>query len=396
VIKLNTYLKGDRHVWTLALLLALASLPLVYSASTQVAYLVGGGNTFSFLAKHMVHLMLGFVLMYLAHRIPYKYYSGLTLLLMPAAIILLVVTLAQGTTIGEANAARWIRIPGLGWTFQTSAFAILVLLMYVARWLNKHQNKPYTFKESWWLVGTIGLVFLLILPANFSTAALSLLLVATVLFAGGYPIKYLLYLGGMAVAGLGLFILVVTAFPNISNRVETWKARIEHFGSENPEENYQVNKAKMAIATGGVTGQGFGKSVQRNFLPQSNSDFIFAIITEEYGVVGALTVLAFYFYLFIRVITIAHKADSLFGRMLALGIGLNITFQALINMGVAVNLLPVTGQTLPLVSAGGSSIWMHCLGLGVLLSISRGSLTDQQETGEFTFEEPTHEVQATA
>ena len=394
MIKLNEYLKGDRQIWTLALLLALASLPLVYSASTQVAYMVGGGNTFAFLGKQVVHLTLGFVLMFFMHRIPYTLYSGLVRILMPFAVVLLLVTLFQGTTIGEANAARWIRIPGIGVTFQTSALAIVVLLMFVARWLHHHKGKNYTFLESKWLILGIALVAGLILPANFSTAALAVALVGMVLFIGQYPIKYLLGLAGMAVTGLALFILLVMAFPNISNRVETWKARIENFGSEDPDENYQVNKAKMAIALGGVTGQGFGKSVQRSFLPQSNSDFIFAIISEEYGFIGAFVILLLYLWLFIRILVVSRNAKSLFGSLLALGLGLNIIVQALINMGVAVNLLPVTGQTLPLVSAGGSSIWMHCIALGIILSVSRGVENAEEEIREF--ETLQHEPVATA
>lgn len=373
-------IKGDRVVWVLAVALAAVSFLSVYSASSNLAYLYGNGNTIAILGKHFIHLVLGFALMYGAHKIPYRYYAPLSTLLMPLAIILLLVTLIQGTTIGDANASRWIRIPFLGLSFQTSTLASLVLLIYIARYFHKNEGKPITFKASILpLLVPIVVVCGLVLPANLSTAAIIFVLANGVMFVGGYPFKNLLKLWGIGLAGVGLFLLVVLAFPNISNRVDTWKSRIENFANPNTEENYQVEKAKMAIAQGGLFGKGPGKSVQKNFLPQSSSDFIYAVIIEEYGLLGGMVVLLLYTFLFIRFLLIAHRSTTLFGKLLTLAAGSGIILQAFINMGVAVHLFPVTGQTLPLISAGGSSIWMTCIAFGIVLSASRANLETTEE-----------------
>ena len=196
-------------------------------------------------------------------------------------------------------------------------------------------------------------------------------MVLVLVYLGGYPIRYLLYIVGVAVASLAFFVLVVKAFPDaMPNRVNTWQHRIENFSNSDAEEGYQVEKAKIAIATGGLTGRGPGKSIQKNFLPQSTSDFIFAIIVEEYGLVGSFLVLFFYFLLLFRIFVAAKKAGTVFGTLLVIAVGIPIVFQAMINMAVATNLLPVTGQTLPLISSGGTSIWMTCLALGIVLSVS--------------------------
>lgn len=370
-------IQGDRTLWVIALALALFSLMPVYSASSNIAFLYGSGNTLGMLGKHSIHLVLGLILMYAAHKISYKTYGPLSMILLPVAVVLLIYTLFSGHSV--ANASRWIQIPFLGWTFQTSAFASIVLMIYLARYLAKAEGeKLNSFRKSALpLLGPIFLVCAFILPANFSTAALVFAVAMTVLFMGGYPIKNLAIIIGSGLVGLVLFVLLVLAFPNISNRVETWKSRIENFSEGNAEENYQVTKAKMAIAEGMVVGKGPGKSIQKNFLPQSNSDFIYAVIVEEFGILGGIILLFAYVIFMIRVLIISQKAESKFGMLLAAGMGFSILIQAFVNLGVAVNLLPVTGQTLPLISAGGSSIWMTCLAIGIILSVSKGAANEE-------------------
>ncbi|WP_299837918.1 FtsW/RodA/SpoVE family cell cycle protein [uncultured Tenacibaculum sp.] len=367
------HIKGDRAIWAIVAVLAILSFMPVYSASTNLVYVVGNGSTTGHLIKHVALLIMGFGILYGVHKIPYRYFSGGSVLMLPIVILLLVVTLAQGTTIGGANASRWIRIPFVGVGFQTSTLAGLVAIVYVARYLAKNKEKKIVFKESLlqlWL--PVGMILILILPANFSTTAIIFSMIIMLVFIGGYPIKYIANILGIGIVGLGLFILVIKAFPDaMPNRLSTWESRIEgFFNSENQPENYQVEKAKIAIATGGPFGKGAGKSVQKNFLPQSSSDFIYAIIVEEYGMLGALLVIFMYFLLLFRIIIAAKKATTIFATLLVIGVGLPIIFQAIINMAVAVNLFPVTGQTLPLISSGGTSIWMTCFAIGMVLSVS--------------------------
>ena len=367
-------LKGDRAIWAVVAFLALFSFLPVYSASSNLAYLYGGdGDTVQYLIKHLMHLVLGFGILYGVHRIPYHYFRGLSIIMLPVIFIMLIVTMAQGTTIDGANASRWIKIPVVGITFQTSTLAAVVLMVYVARYLSKVQDQVITFKESivpLWL--PVALVLALILPANFSTTAIIFAMIVVLTFLGGYPVKYLGAIVGAGLLILTLFILTARAFPGVfPNRVDTWTSRIENFANgEDTEEDYQIEKAKIAIATGGVIGLGPGKSVQKNFLPQSSSDFIYAIIVEEWGLVGGLTLMGLYLLLLFRIVIVAHKSPTIFGKLVAVGVGLPIVFQSLINMAVAVELFPVTGQTLPLVSSGGTSIWMTCLSVGIVLSVS--------------------------
>ncbi|RDK84216.1 FtsW/RodA/SpoVE family cell cycle protein [Marinirhabdus gelatinilytica] len=378
-------IQGDKAIWAVAGLLALFSFLPVYSASSNLAYLYGDGNTFKFLLKHLAHLLLGFAILYGVHKIPYHYFKGLSIIALPFAILLLIFTMAQGNTIEGANASRWIRVPFVGVTFQTSTLAAVVLLTYVARYLSKIKDKTVTFKETLlplWL--PVFLVLALILPANLSTTAIIFAMVVVLVFIGGYPIRYLMIVLGTGLVALTFFILAAMAFPGaFSNRVDTWMSRIENFtDKEDTEGDYQIEIAKIAIASGGVTGLGPGKSVQKNFLPQSSSDFIYAIIVEEFGLVGALFLMFLYLALLFRLVVVAHKATAMFGKLLVIGVGLPIVFQALINMAVAVELFPVTGQTLPLISSGGTSIWMTCLALGMVLSVAAKREIVQKETEE--------------
>ena len=366
-------IKGDRIIWAIAALLAIFSFLPVYSAASNLAYIGTGSNTFSYFIKHFVHLFLGFSIIYGIHKIPYRYFRGLSMVMIPVVLILLIITMLQGSTIGGANASRWIRVPIVGFTFQPSTLAALVLMVYVARYLSKVKDKMISFKDSifpLWL--PVFIVTSLILPANLSTAVLIFSMVILLTYIGGYPFKFLVIIIGSGVVVLALFVLTAKAFPDLMpNRVDTWTSRVSSFlDSEVTQEDYQIEKAKIAIATGGLQGLGPGKSVQKNFLPQSSSDFIFAIIIEEYGLIGGVFLLILYLWLLFRIVIVAQKSDSVFGKLLAIGVGIPVIFQALVNMGVAVQLFPVTGQTLPLISSGGTSIWVTSLALGIVLSVS--------------------------
>lgn len=380
-----THIQGDKAIWAIVAILAICSFMPVYSASTNLVYVVGTGSTLGYLLKHMMLLIMGFAIIYGVHKIPYRYFSGGSLLMLPIIIALLIFTLSQGTTIGGANASRWIRIPFVGIGFQTSTLAGLVLMVYVARYLAKNKEKQINFKESilqLWI--PISVVLLLILPANFSTTAIIFVMILMLCFVGGYPLKYIGFVLGAGVIALLFFILIAKAFPDaMPNRVQTWQSRIENFSDESGKDAYQVEKAKIAIATGGLFGVGPGKSVQKNFLPQSSSDFIFAIIAEEYGLIGGVFTLSIYFLLFFRIFVVIRKTTTIFGTLLVVGVGLPIIFQACINMAVATNLFPVTGQTLPLISSGGTSIWMTCFALGMILSVS----ASKEETEEDILED---------
>lgn len=378
-------------IWAIVALLAIFSFLPVYSAASNLAYTYGDGQTFSYFIKHFVHLFLGFSIIYAIHRIPYRYFKGLSMVMFPVVLILLLVTLLQGTTIDGANASRWIRVPFVGFTFQTSTLAALVLMVFVARYLSKIFEQEISFKSSimpLWL--PVFVVLILILPANFSTTAIIFTMVLVLAFLGGYPLKYLGAIVGSGLLILSFFVLIAKAFPDaMPNRVDTWGSRISNFMDDrDSEEDYQIEKAKIAIATGSLYGLGPGKSVQKNFLPQSSSDFIFAIIIEEYGLLGGLFLLVLYLLLLFRIVVVAQKAETVFGKLLTIGVGLPIIFQALINMGVAVELFPVTGQTLPLISSGGTSIWVTCLGIGIILSVSakREDIRNQSEDEQHPLE----------
>ena len=367
-------IKGDKAIWGVVALLALFSFLPVYSASSNLVYVVGNGTTIGHLVKHGMLLFLGFGIIYGVHKIPTHFFKGLSLIALPIVLVLLAYTLAQGTTIDGANASRWIRLPLVGITFQTSNLAAVVLMVYVARYLTRIKDKTITFSESivpLWL--PVFVVTILILPANFSTAAILFFMVLILCFLGGYPLKYLSGIIGAGLLILTVFILTAKAYPDLfPNRVDTWINRVESFWDPaDTESDYQIEKAKIAIASGGIVGNGAGKSVMKNFLPQSSSDFIYAIIIEEYGLVGGFVLMFFYMLLLFRIVVVANSNETVFGKLLVVGVGLPIVFQALINMAVAVELFPVTGQTLPLISSGGTSIWMTCLAIGIVLSASR-------------------------
>ena len=379
---ISKHIHGDRAIWAIVALLSVFSFLPVYSASSNLVYVLGIGSVTGHLIKHVAIVLIGISIMYAVHRIPFKYFSGLSVITLPIVWLLLIYTALQGNLIEGANASRWIKIPILGLSFQTSTLASVVLMVYVARYLSVNKEININFWRSLvvlWL--PVMLIIATILPANLSTAALIGILVFVLAFIGGYPKKYLLLMLGTAVLFLSLFILTAKAYPDtFPNRVDTWISRIDSFtGKGDANTTYQVERAKIAIATGGVVGKGAGKSVMKNLLPQSTSDFIYAIITEEYGIAGGLSLLFLYLLLLFRIFMCVYKAYDFFGQLLIIGVGLPIIIQSLVNMGVAVSVLPVTGQPLPLISSGGTSIWMTFLALGIVQSVSAGRLAENDE-----------------
>lgn len=379
-------INGDKALWAVVALLGLFSFLPVYSASSNLVHVMGVGTPIGHLVKHAVFLIFGFGIIYGIHRIPTHFFKGLSLIAMPIVIILLVITLFQGSSVDGTNAARWIRLPFV--KFQTSTMASVVLMIYVARYLTKIKDREIRFKESilpLWL--PVFLVVGLILPANFSTAGIIFSMVLMLCFIGGYPFKYLVGVVGTGILCLTLFILTARVAPDLfPDRVDTWFGRITNFWNpEDTEADYQIERSKIAIASGGVMGKGAGKSVQKNFLPQSSSDFIYAIIVEEYGLIGGVLLMLFFLFLLFRIVVIANGSHTTFGMLLALGVGLPIIFQALINMAVAVELFPVTGQNLPLISSGGTSAWMTCLAIGIVLSVS--NKMNKKNTKNIDFDE---------
>ncbi len=378
MVSIINKLRGDKVIWLVVFIMSIISLLVVYSSSGALAYKYKGGNTEYFLFKHGSILLMGLVLMYFIHKTKYTYYSRISQIAIFIAIPLLLYTLLKGVSAGEAN--RWLSIPGTALTFQTSDFAKLALIVYVARVLSIKQDQIKDFKTAFLpIVIPIALICGLILPANFSTSALLFATCFVLMFIGRINIKHLLSLLAIGVLAIAFIVLLIFNFPNAIPRGATWKARIENFTSGDSETNFQAEQAKIAIATGGVTGKGPGKSTQRNFLPQASSDFIYAIMIEEGGMILGVLVVFLYIIILFRGIRIANKSEKTFGSLLAIGLTFSLVFQAMINMAVATNLFPVTGQPLPLISMGGTSIWFTSISIGIILSVSRE--TEQEKEG---------------
>ncbi len=374
-------LEGDKVIWFVVAFLSLFSILAVYSSTGTLAYRFRAGNTEYYLIKHFVILVMGLVLMFASHKIKYTYYSRLSQLALIVAIPLLVVTLFMGTNINEAN--RWLTLPVINVTFQSSDFAKLALIMYLARMLTKKQDNIKDFKSSFLpVVLPVIVVCGLILPANLSTAIILFSTSVVLMFIGRVRIRYILAMIGVGVVLLSVFLAVLMHSPD-TGRYHTWKNRIDRFMDRENADTYQVDQAKIAIATGGITGKMPGNSIQRNFLPQAFSDFIYAIIVEEYGLIGGFIVLMLFLILLFRGVRIAHRSPGTFGAFLAAGLTFSLVFQALINIAVTVDLIPVTGQPLPLVSMGGTSLWFTSLAIGIILSVSRKiEELKKQEGGE--------------
>ena len=371
-MKINSFFRGDIVLWCIITLLAIFSFLPVFSASSNLAFVIGKGTPMGYLSKHFIIMTFGFLLVYVFHKIPFIYFKGISVLMIPVVFVLLIYTASQGNIISGSNANRWIQIPVIGFSFQTSSLASMVLMMYIAHYISKNQNNIIKFGSSFWSLWlpVIG-ILVLIFPSNFSTAIILFSMVIMLLFVGGYPLKYLFFISTSVLLVFIFFVFTAKAFPDvIPNRVDTWANRITNFNSGEKSENYQIERSKIAIASGGIYGKGAGKSVMKNFLPQSSSDFIYAIIIEEYGLIGGVILIILYMLLLFRIVVIFHKSESLFGKLLVVGLGVPIVFQAFINIGVTVQLFPVTGQTLPLVSSGGTSAWMNFIAIGIILSVS--------------------------
>ncbi|HCT29174.1 MAG TPA: hypothetical protein DIW31_00200 [Bacteroidales bacterium] len=363
------YFKGDKIIWLIVLFLSIISLLAIYSSTGSLAYKYQEGNTAYYFLKQFVFIAVGLGLVFIVHMITWRVYAPLSKGLLLISIPLLLVTLVFGASLNSA--ARWLAIPGLGVTIQTSDVAKMALVMYVANILSQRQNEIKDLKKAFIpIVVPIAFICLLILPANFSTAFMLGLTCWLLMLIGRISLKHLFGFTGLAVVLLGVFIFVALQFKTVS-RIQTWKNRIENFGSDDGDGNFQVNQSKIAIATGGIIGKGPGNSTQRNFLPHPYSDFIFAIIVEEYGLIGGTVVLLMYLIILFRAGVIVKKANRTFPAFLAIGLALLLVLQAMVNMCVAVNLIPVTGQPLPLVSMGGTSLFFTSAAFGIILSISR-------------------------
>lgn len=363
-------MKGDRIIWVIIIILVVVSLLSVYSSTGSLAYKVRAGNTFYYLARQFKFSLIGFIVIFFIHLIPYQLFSKFSVAALIITIPLLVFTLFFGSSINDAS--RWLQIPGTGLTIQPSDFAKVTMVMFVAKVLSVKQNEIDDFKGVFLKIfAAVTVVCLLILPANLSTAAMVFAIVFLLMFVGRIPLKYLSMLVGAGVVGLALFVLLATAV-NKEGRISTWKNRIEAFVSGEGD-NFQADQAKVAIVRGGLFGKGAGNSTQRNLLPHPYSDFIYAIIIEEYGsLFGGILMVALYLWLFFRSAMIVRRSRSTYGAFLVFGLSLTLVIQAFINMAVAVGLVPVTGQTLPMVSMGGSSILFTSLALGMILSVSWG------------------------
>jgi cell division protein FtsW len=405
--------KGDKVIWALVVLLALMSLLVIYSSTGSLAYKMYKGNTEIYLFKQVVFIGVGLVLIYFFHQVNYTIYSRVSKVLFWLVIPLLVYTLFFGVRLNEGS--RWIKLPIINLTFQTSDLAKLVLFMYLSRMLSKKQEVIKDFKKGFLpLIIPVGLVCVFIAPANLSTALLVGATSMLLLFIGRASMKHLFYTGLIAMVPVVILILMAVwqhkegngVAPKVENRnkltarVATWVNRVETFmyGSDqkNDEDNYQVNQAKIAIAKGGWLGLGPGNSEQRNFLPHPYSDFIYAIIIEEYGIVGGAFVLFVYLVFLFRSIQLFRKCPFAFGAVLALALSFTLVIQAMTNMAVNVNLFPVTGVTLPLVSMGGSSFLFTCTAIGIILSVSRFVEKNQLEGKEEDDEEETEDEKEVA
>ena len=387
---LRSRTKGDKVIWTAVFLLAIVSLLVVYSSTGLLAYKLYKGNTEIYLFKQFAFILVGVGIIYFAHQVNYTIYSRVATILFVVSIPLLLYTLFFGVQLNEGS--RWIRLPIINLTFQTSDLAKLALFMYLSRQLSKKQEVIKDMRSGFLpVIIPVAIICLLIAPANLSTALLTGATSLMLLFIGRVRARHLLLT--IAIAALPVAMLVGAAVirhgsqgnsfekpktegrSRLFVRVDTWISRVETFiyggKEETDDNNYQTNQAKIAIANGGFLGLGPGNSRQRNFLPHPYSDFIYAIIIEEYGLAGGLFIVLIYLVFLLRSIRIFRRCPFAFGAFLALGLSFTLVIQALANMAVNVNLFPVTGVTLPLVSMGGSSFLFTCLAIGIILSVAR-------------------------
>lgn len=389
------YLKGDKVLWIVIILISVFSIFPVYSASSNLEYIVNNGTTTGHVMKHMFFVLLGLGVMRAVGFVKYEHIGKLSTILLVISIMLLFVTMFSGQTIDGASASRWLKIPGTPFSFQPSSFAYLTLIIYLCRYLTKKINRErLPIENILYIFGPILVVFILVAKDNGSTALMILLVSVAVLVIGQLNWKYIAGFISASAVAIVLF-LVVALNTNLigGNRVHTWMSRIETFTSSKAKtdvedegmkaKNYQVMQAKAAIVHGGITGMGPGKSALKQMLPQSASDFIFAIIVEEYGFFGAFALITLYLIMMIRIVMIASKMPAFFGSLLVLAMGIMIFVQLAVNIAVAVNLIPVTGQPLPLISYGGTSMLVTYFQLGIILNVSsRIQVYDEEGLGK--------------
>jgi cell division protein FtsW len=399
---LGTRTKGDKVIWAVVVMLALMSLLAVYSSTGLLAYKMYKGNTEIYLFKQFAFIIAGVMIIYFAHQVNYIIYARVAKILFLISIPLLFYTLFFGVKLNEGS--RWIRLPIVNMTFQTSDLAKLALIMYISRLLSRKQDQIKDFKTGFLpVILPVAVVCLLIAPANLSTALLIGATCMMLMFIGRVSGKHLLLTLGITLIPVSILVMaavirhkstepstITTHHPTSQSglfvRVDTWINRVENFmygTKENKEDdNYQVNQAKIAVANGGWIGLGPGNSHQRNFLPHPYSDFIYAIIIEEYGLIGGAIIMFIYLVFLFRSIRIFKKCPFAFGAFLALGLSFTLMIQAIANMAVNVNLFPVTGVTLPLISMGGSSFLFTCLAIGIILSVARNAEKLEGEKAE--------------
>ncbi len=388
------FLKGDKVLWMVILVISVFSIFPVYSASSNLEYIVNNGTTTGHVIKHMIFVALGICIMRGVETVKYEYIGKLSAILLGVMVILLILTMFMGQTIDGASASRWLKIPGTPISFQPSSFAYLMLVIYLCRYLTKKiKRERLPIENILYIFGPILLVFILVAKDNGSTALMILLVSIGVLVIGQLHWKYIAGFIATAFVASALFLTVALNTNLIGgNRVHTWKSRVEtFFNSQKTTEvddeslktkNYQVMQAKAAIVHGGITGMGPGKSALKQMLPQSASDFIFAIIVEEYGFLGAIFLISLYLIMIIRIVMIASKMPAFFGSLLVISLGLMIFLQMAVNIAVAVNLIPVTGQPLPLISYGGTSMLVTYIQLGIILNVSsRIQVLDEEGMG---------------
>ncbi|KAA9041428.1 cell division protein FtsW [Ginsengibacter hankyongi] len=375
--------KGDKVIWAIVVVLTMVSILVVYSSIGSLAYKMNK-STESYLFKQIGFIALGVLIIYFAHRVNYTIYSRVATILFLISVPLLIYTLKFGSSINEAN--RWIKLPVINMTFQTSDLAKLALFMYISRQLSRRQNVIKDFKKGFLpLIVPVIIICILIAPANLSTALLIGGTAMMLMFIGRVSLRHIMLVVASALVPLMLLILVATHYYNKEDhtskdlpsiltfgRMSTWIKRVQDFMySDKSDASYQVQQAKIAIAKGGLLGKGPGKSEQRNFLPHPYSDFIYAIIIEEYGLAGGTIIVLIYLLFLFRSIRIFQRCPYAFGAFLAVALSFTLVIQAMVNMGVTVNLFPTTGVTLPLVSMGGSSLWFTCFAIGIILSVAR-------------------------
>ena len=375
--------KGDKVIWAIVIMLTMISILVVYSSIGSLAYKMNK-STESYLFRQVGYIALGVIIIYFAHRVNYTIYSRVASILFLISIPLLLYTLKYGSSINEAN--RWIKLPVINLTFQTSDLAKLALFMYMSRLLSKRQNVIKDFKKGFIpLIVPVFIICILIAPANLSTALLIGGIALMLMFIGRVSVRHILLVVGAALIPLIILVSVASHYYNKEEhvskdlpavltfgRMPTWVKRVQNFMyASNEDASYQIQQAKIAIATGGILGKGPGKSEQRNFLPHPYSDFIYAIIIEEYGLVGGAVIMLIYLLFLFRSIRLFRRCPYAFGAFLAVALSFTLVIQAMVNMAVNVNIFPTTGVTLPLVSMGGSSLLFTCFSIGIILSVAR-------------------------